>query len=301
MPSSSHAVIPGRRASTWLLAASLMVLPSVVHAQLGGLVRKARDKVTRSAAEQSGVAAAVEGDNVTFGEVIVELTPERLDQVMRGLAVGRAKVGGTDGRAALVARRDAAANEAGDLATRHGSEIDAHNQKRWAIERCRNTTFEERGSARDKELSQRAMTDAAFRERVMDLTMKSAEAQAKGDSAAYAKVMSEFRKLRGESRADTVAVDKACGVMPAPHPIDARITALQAEAAQADQQIRDAETAAAAEEAKASGLEPRAYAMARERIEMYLARVKYNSPQRGFTSNELQALMARRTELQNLM
>ncbi len=294
-------VIPRHRAITWLVAVSLLAIPSLSHAQLGGLVRKAKDKVTRSAEEQSGAAATLEGENVAFNTTIVELTPERLDQVMRGLAVGREKVGGTNGRADLVARRDAAANEAGDLATRHGSEIDAHNQKRWAVERCRNDAFEERGKARDKELQQRAMTDPAFLQRVGDLNLRLAEAQAKGDSAGAAKVMGEFQALRGGTKADTVAVDKTCGVLPALHPADARITALQAQVAQLDQQIRDGETAAAAEEAKASGLEPRAYAMARERIEMYLARAKSNSAQRGFTSNELKALLARRAELQKLL
>ena len=41
--------------------------------------------------------------------------------------------------------------------------------------------------------------------------------------------------------------------------------------------------------------------MARERIEAYLSSVKYKSEPRGFSANELEALGARRGDLEKVM
>jgi ribosomal protein L13E len=52
---------------------------------------------------------------------------------------------------------------------------------------------------------------------------------------------------------------------------------------------------------KESKLEERQYHMARERIEAYLSAMKYNSQPRGFSAGELQALGARRADLEKVM
>jgi hypothetical protein len=293
----------GRRIASLAFAAALVltVAPSSAEAQLGGLVRKAKDKVVRQAADQSGVNAAVEGEDVKFTAVIVELTPETLDKVMLGMRAGRARVDNPNGRAALVKERDDAGNESSALWNRHGDEINAWNDKRHAIDRCRRDAFNALDKGRDEALSKKAMTDPAFQGKIVAMMQQAALAQQKGDTTALSKLESDLRALRGESKADTVAVDKQCGATMAPNATEAKIRALQQKSWSIDAKIRDLDASADSEDAKASGLEPRQYAMARERIEMYLMRAKSESPQRGFNSNELKSLSARRADLEKLM
>jgi hypothetical protein len=290
-----------RVAALAVVALVLSISPSTAQAQLGGLVRKAKDKVVRDAGDKSGANAALEGEDVKFTSTMIELTPETLDKVMLGMKAGRARVDAPNGRAAMIQERDAASNEAADLWTKHGDAINALNTKRNDIDRCRHAAFQALNNGRDEALSKRAMTDVAFRDKIMALTQQMAVLQAKGDSTALSKFELEFRKLRGESKADTTAADKKCGIMPAPHPMEAKIDALRAKSSAADARIRDLDSSADNDDAKASGLEPRQYAMARERIEMYLQRAKYNSPQSGFSKNELSSLSARRSQLEKLM
>ena len=285
------------------LAAALaaVVVPSAAHGQLGGLVKKAKDKVVRDAGDKSGVNANLEGEDVKFTAVIVELTPETIDKVMLGMKAGRARVDAPNGRAALVKERDDASTEASELWSKHGDAINAHNDKSSLIETCRRDYFRVLNDGRDEELSKRAMNDPAFQQKWIAMTQQMATLQAKRDTAFMTKFMAEMAKLRGESKADTVAADKKCGSVPAPHAMEAKVRALQAKSSAADARIRDMDASAESEDAKASGLEPRQYAMARERIEMFLSRAKSNSKQSGFTTNELKSLSARRAELEKLM
>lgn len=277
------------------------IVPTTAEAQLGGLVKKAKSKVVREAGDKSGVNDAIEGEDVKFTSVIVELTPETLDKVMLGMKAGRARVDAPNGRAQLVKERDDASNESSALWDKHGDAINAYNDKRSANERCRRDAFEAIEKPRDEALGKKAMNDPAFRDKIMALTQQMALMQQKGDSTALSTFELEFRKLRGDSKADTAAVDKSCGVAPAPHPMEAKIKSLQAKSWSLDAKIRDLDASADDADAKASGLEPRQYAMARERIEMYLSQAKSDSPKRGFNSNELKALSARRAELEKLM
>ena len=292
----------GRQIAGLAIAALVLsISASPANAQLGGLVRKAKDKVVREAGDKSGANATLEGEDVKFTSVIVELTPETLDKVMLGMKAGRARVDAPNGRAALVQERDASSNEAGNLWSKYGDDINALNTKRNEIERCRHDAFQALNKDRDEELRKRAMTDPAFRDKIMALTQQMGMQQAKGDTTVGSKFELEFRKLRGESKADTTAADKKCGTMPAPHPMEAKIDGLRAKSSAADARIRDLDSSADDDDAKASGLEKRQYFMARERIEMYLMRAKSESPQRGFSPAELKSLSARRAELAKLM
>jgi hypothetical protein len=79
------------------------------------------------------------------------------------------------------------------------------------------------------------------------------------------------------------------------------MNAIQARIRRLDDQIRQAEQTIASVEAEASGMSPRQFAMARERIEMHLARARSSSPQRGFTATELRALGAKQPQLLSAM
>jgi hypothetical protein len=281
-----------------ILAALLVAVP--VQAQLGGLVRRARDNVAAEAGRRSGASAAMQGESVAFNETIVELDAARLEQVERGLQAGQQALAAPGGRRELAARRDALNNQIAALSSAHGKEIDEYNRRFYDIERCRNDAFRDVSSKRQQEFNQRAMQDPVLQRKIMDLTQRAAEAQAKGDATAYGKLEAEAKAMYGATRADTAVVDGKCGALPAKHPRDAEIAALQKQSNELEQQIRAAEQSITQAEAQASGMTERQFAMARERIEMYLARAKHDSPQRGFSASELKALDARRSQLERL-
>lgn len=281
-------------------AVLLAIATTPASAQLGGLMKKARDRVAPGVAP-AAAPAAMGAQPAAFDDVIVELDDARVARVIAGLQAGRKDAAAPGGRAALVARRDAAANQAGDLANAHGSAIDAHNRQRWSVDRCRNDAFQARHEARNAQLQHRAGTDPAFRQQMMDLSIKAAQVQASGDSVAFARILTQVRAMSGEGRADTVAVDAKCGPAMATHAIDAQIAALQAQVAQFDDQIRAMDDAAATAEADAAGMNVRQFAMARERIQLFLARLKASSAQQGFSPAELAALGRQAAVLEGLM
>jgi hypothetical protein len=308
MPSLRH---QRHRAGVIVRAAALAALAAAVgtpaipvtaaSAQVGSLLRKTKDKAAAEAARRSGATAALEGEPVAFDDVIVELTDERISSYLAGVRAGDAVEQQNAGTlATLQARRVALANQSADLATRHGSEIDAQNDRVRTVERCRDAEMESRTRAHREQLSQRMMSDASLRQKVIAMMQKQGEAVSRGDTAGARKVENELRAMAGEGRADTAAVDQTCGVVPARHPAAAQIAALDAEVASIDAQLRGGEEKAAAAEAAASGFNARQFAMVRERVTMFLARAKGGSPQRGFTPVELRALEARRAELERV-
>ena len=94
------------------------------YAQFGGIVKKARDKAIESQVEKRVGASttASAGAAPTFDETTIELTSERVAQMIRGLSAGRAVL---EGRAALNARRDEAYRRRAELADANQKAIEA--------------------------------------------------------------------------------------------------------------------------------------------------------------------------------
>jgi len=277
---------------------SIAILSSPAQAQIGGLVKKARDAATKKAGDETGVNAQLEGEDVTYTEVILELTPQRVDKVIAGLQASRAKLAG---RPALVDKRDAAATRAADLNDRNRKDLDATAEKRQQVASCRSEEFTKREDARGESLSARVMSDPALLKQFQDVSARMAQAQMQGDTAAIRKIGAELQQFTAPTAADSAAVDKTCG---APVPLSAvekEIQSLQAQVSQLDEQLRSMEAAAAQAGGASSGMNERQFAMARERLEMWLSRVKSNSKQHGLSSNELKALSNRRADIEKAM
>jgi len=284
-------------------------------AQIGGLVKRARDKAVEQQVEKrvGGNATANADAPPKFDDVTVELTPERVDGIVRGLAAGRAVLDGATGapgRAALVARRDAAATKSEELASANAKAFNAYTEKRDASQSCRNDAMyasrEKRQKAaeeRTQQMSSRAMTDPAFREKAIAIAQKMGVAQQKGDTAEIRRLTAELGITEDDAKPDTLAADKACGREPAKPAAMVESERLNAQATALSDQIRQLEESSAATEVKQSGLDERQYRMARERIEAYLSSLKYNtkSQPRGFSRRELDALGARRGDLEKAM
>jgi hypothetical protein len=299
-----------RAASRVAIAAAMVAaiaLPAhTASAQLGGLVKKARNKVVENQVEKQIEKRAPDGGAAPkFDDVTVELSTERLAQVIRGMTAGRAAL---SGREALVTRRDAATQKSADLHDKNNKLISDYTDKRYQNERCRNDAMnasrEKRSAIAQSEMKEwqaKAMNDPAFREKAVAIAQKAGEAQARGDTAAVKKLMAEIGVKADDPKPDSLAADKTCGrTLPKPAVL-AQIDSLDGIAKQLSEEIRKVEEKASATEVTASGLTDRQFFMARERIEAYLSSVKYKSKPSGFSPAELEALGARRADLEQLM
>ena len=306
-----------RRGIAVAVVASLAVPFFGVHAQLGGLVKKAKDRVVEQQVanqveKRVNPAASNPGAPPKFDDVTLELTNDRVAQIIGGLSAGRAVLEGANGspsRATLIAQRDQAANQSADLAQKNAKAIDAYTVKRDESQRCRNdaihasrTKRQQANDQRMKELQAKAMSDPAFREKAIATAQKMAVAQQKGDTAEVRRLMIEMNGGAPESdRVDSLAADQACGSPPAQPAAMVQSEKLNALANKLTESIRQLEEQAAETEVKESKLTERQYQMARERIEAYLSAMKYNSQPRGFSAGELQALGSRRADLEKVI
>jgi hypothetical protein len=314
---SHRAPVFTRSAIAVLVFAALVVPAHGASAQLGGLAKRARDKVVDKQVDKQiekrtgGSASTSVNAPPTYDDVTLELTTDRVDGVIRGLSAGRAVLEGTSaapGRAALVARRDEATTKREDLSSRNEKLLNAYVETRDDSERCRSNAMyasrdkrQQAAQRRSQELQAKAMSDPAYREKVLAVSQKMGVAQQKGDTAEFRRLAAEIGLADDDTKADTVAADKACGRLPAKPTALVQIEQLDAQANALSEQIRQLEEQAAATEVKQSGMNERQFHMARERIEAFLSAMKYKSKPGAFGAAELEALGARQAELEKVM
>ena len=139
----SHRAHAASRRGIAIVAIAALSLPiHTVSAQFGGLVKKARDKAVEQQIEKRvpGASASNPGAPPKFDDVTVELTADRVGQILRGFAAGRAILDGTNGgasRASLVARRDEASRKREALNDANMKAFNAYTNKRDESQRCR--------------------------------------------------------------------------------------------------------------------------------------------------------------------
>lgn len=310
---SHRARITSRRGVVVAVVASLGLPVHLASAQLGGLVRKARDKAVEQQVDKriGGTTASNPGTPPKFDDVTLELTADRVGQIIRGVTAGRAVLDGASGapsRVTLVGRRDDAARRSSALSSANSKVFDTYNEKRDASQRCRNDAMfasreqrQKNSQQRSQELSSKAMSDPVFREKAMAAAQKMAAAQQRGDTAELRRLGAELGVTPNDAKPDTLAADKACGREPAKPAAMVEMEQLDAQARALSDQIRQLEEKSAATEVKESGLNDRQFLMARERVESYLSAMKYKSQPRGFSASELEALSARRADLEKVM
>jgi hypothetical protein len=289
-----------------VVAAVLLPL-NTATAQLGGLVKKARDKAIEQQVEKrvGGTAASSADAAPKFDENNLELTSERVAGMLRGLQAGRAIL---DTRTALIDRREQISKKREPLWDANQKSYDAYLVKRDENQRCRNDAMQvsrdkrqKVTDARNKELSAKAMNDPAFRQKIMELTPKLTAAQQRGDTVELKKLMAQMGVTEDDTKADTVAADAKCGKETPKPAWLVQTDSLDGLMNKLTDDIRKIEEKAASTEQKESGLNERQFMMARERIEAYLSAMKYNGKPRGFSPNELDALGSRRADLEKVM
>lgn len=281
-----------------LTAAALTAwMPAASHAQFGKLVKKVTDKAAPSSNKATGPAP-------TFDENTIELGPEQVDKVISGLTAERRMLvgSGQDGVQALVKRRQAASTQLGEIDKAHDTDDQIYQKTSSQVESCRSEAISASQSAHQKQAQAKAMSDPAFQQKYMQAAQAMAAANARGDTAAVRKMQAQLaQSVYPYAKDDTAAADAKCGkAVPEPAWRTQRDALTKLENALSDS-IRSTQDAAATAGARASGLTALQYATARERIETYVGRKKFNQSISGFSQKEMDALGAKASDLQQLL
>ena len=280
-----------------------LVAPVPAQAQFGGLVKKAAEKAAGKAVEQAGkktVNAAEERtcSPLEFDNTMVELTSERVDQVVKGLQA-RARAGGAK-RDALVKRRAAAEARLADLENSGTMRDAAESEREW--KRCRDEQFQEIIEKRIGDNGGAAAMSPQFMRAMREHNDKIEAAQAKGDTARANALQDStllvYYKVYAPTKADSAAADAKCGPPPKASRRIVERDSLRREVRTLGDQIREIDEDAEDEVSKASGMTRTQLAMAIERLRMATERemavCRYSKAERD-------AIAARKEELQKLL
>jgi hypothetical protein len=279
-----------------------VLVPFQVGAQVPGVPRRVRDAAARATGTQTQRCSTV-----VFDSVVVELTAARLDRAIKGMRASQDVLEGRRGGPswnAMVTRRDAAANAAADLLNRKGAEMDAYRARGDRIAQCRDEAFGQKRQARRDANMQRAMSDPDFMRQTAELAQRVMEAQQRGDTAAVRRINQQVADLlEAPTREDTLAVDRHCGQLPPPPVSVVQLDSLRALGDSLNAQLQRRERQADSAAVAASGMSGRQLAMARERAEMFLAKMAAEGEHVlcGFSETELTILKARRPDLEELL
>jgi hypothetical protein len=273
----------------------LAATPSTSSAQIGGLIRKAKDAAA-SKAENKVVENSRLKPSEAFGP---ELTEASLDAVLRGLAATQARLGQTD---RLREERERIDAEWARSSSAHEKERQAYDDVRQKAQTCQDSVIQTRSEAAQAAYMKRMESDPAAQAALvaasMEAARKSAALQAKGDTAGVHRLALELAKTQGiDPKADSAVAVKTCGAIPPKPAWLVEQTAMRERSAKLDSQIREAESGAQSAGATASGMSMKDYSLARERVLHYSIEAHGGSPIQRFGDNERKLLDSRRSDI----
>jgi len=163
------------------------------------------------------------------------------------------------------------------------TEINALEEKRQDIERCRDSAM--------SELKARKLTTSsqAEQQKMMQFGIAVATANSKGDTAEARRLTDQWRRSQEPGAADSAAARQKCGSAPTPTIVQEWLD-LKAQIEKLQQQIVAANEAVSDAEQNASGMNPRQMAVACERIELFLSRRKAKQQDVSLSTAEISAL-----------
>lgn len=277
-----------------------LVTATPAFAGIGNPLKKLKEKITEKATPQEEPGEAIGDDTVVFDDVVVELTDARLDRIVA--AFKAAQVAGTP-RPAAVEKLNKAMEERGNLWEKHGEVIMELERKRGDLDVCYHDGYQEAQERKTQEYSQKALSDPAIRDKFMRAAQEHNAAAARGDSTATAKLNAVLYSEMLPTSADSLEIRKKCGQMPPPTPAETKVAALDKEIAAQTEAIRAIDVKIADAQAKELKMKSEQFAMAMERIQVYMAWKSWKSknsetkPLRGYTQEELDALEKHLEEL----
>ncbi len=281
--------------AAFALAALALAAALPAHAGLGDMMNKAKKSLGASVTPKSSGTDGPPCKEPEFNTTVLELTEERVAKIAEALKLDAPA---DRQRVELQKQQETLRDQMSAINDKYSKEIDAARQKRDKVEDCWRDLLNDAEQKHQEEAQQKMMSDPAARQQMIDLAQQMAKAQQAGDTETMKKLEAKMKGMTGNTHADTVAAQQKCGAMPPLHPQQAKLEALEQQSAQLDEQMRDIDKKLKADHQRTSGLDEAQFAMARERIEMYLARLNSGSKPCGVTETEAKAIQAHRAELE---
>ena len=276
----------------------LACVSTVAHAQFGGLIKKAREKVEAKAenkAENAIPVKPLEGD---------PLTESTLVAVLKGLSL---EAESKDKTKQLWTAIEAKAKEVNEAERAAGDEPDKWHKASRDIESCASRSISESEKIHEKEMPQKVMAlnngkdNTAVIAKLNAVGKRMADAQAKGDTPAFQKAFADYGKMLGFDPAKDSAVAYAkCGKLPAKPASMVKLDQLKAEVDQLTEQRRAEEAEIGGRAAKASGIPADKYALARERLLTWNSEGKGKSGRRSLTKEENDLFLAHASDIRKV-
>ncbi len=274
-----------------LLCIIALAAAAPARAGIRDLVKKAKDKAAQATGKKEEAAAPAPAAKVEFNDVILELTDQRLERIV---AAFKAASAASAGRPALVEKLNQVSMERHEVFQKNEEAIRATRGKRDDVEVCYHDGYQEAHDRRSEEFQQKALTDPAIREKFTRAAQEHNAAVARGDSAAIQKVQETMLSVIAPTHEDTLQVRQKCGPIPPRLAAEDKLDALDKQIASLSEQIRAVDEKVSEAQAEGGQLDRKQFAMAAERIQMYLAwresKSYSKSATRGFTPAEIEAL-----------
>jgi hypothetical protein len=266
-------------------------------AQLGGLMKKAKEAAAQKAGE-AAVEKAIPNRNLKSSDAFgPELTPAALDGVLRGLAV----LEKTKGEAAALRARgqeyQVALTKSSEAHDKERQSFDAKYERTRA---CQDSVIDIRGTAAQDAYMKRMQSDptaqADMIKAAQELSRKNVTSK---DTAEVRRAYLQLAKSHGiDPQADTLAAVKQCGAIPLKPAWLTEQDSLRARSARAESDVRELEYKAEDDAAAASGMDHRAFALARERVMHWYRETHGGSPIQAFGGDERKLLESRKTDIE---
>ena len=264
----------------------LAALPMRAEAQLGGLLKKAKEKI--AAPEQSSAQATkVEQIGDPFDEASLSATIAGL----KVMAARQADIAALDKQSS-----DLGASSTG-LLDKNRKAIDDYYKNERAISSCIDADMESRSGAREAAMQSKMMenmSDPKFMAEMTRIQTALQQAVAKGDTASQRKLTAQFQKLAGVAD-DSLPSFKKCGRLPVK-------PAAMLESERIDKQrqvlvdkMRTLQGTSEVDAAKAASTTPAKFQKQKERL------VTYQSDKKAFSPQERQLISGRMTEIAPLI
>ena len=280
--------------------AAMIVVPAPAHAQLGGLLKKAKKAVETQASQNPNARPSS-----AFGP---ELTEASMTAVLKGLNAQTPIFARIN---ALNEQRDSVSNAEAKARDGHGAEQQAYDAATDTRRECVSQALSRIDDTREAKVqgyAQSIIGDpaklSALQKAMIAAQAQSAQLMAKGDTAGAARVqveaMSKQMGIAADPKADTVQAERGCGKPPAK---PGWMLAADADAARVeayDRQTRDLEHQVQAEGARVAGMSPAQFALAHERILNWYHGGRDNNSVQQFGAEELKVLHAHEAEIEKL-
>jgi hypothetical protein len=288
----------------FVLFVTLLALPSVAHAQLGKIIKqKVTEGVTRKAREQAGVTRATQthhAERYTEATIGRELDEATFNATLRGMSAVQREFAGVQ---AERTRLSARVNELLPTAIPLDS---AWRERRARIEQCQQSYTNELMQRRQAELQARAVAPSMSQEQIrlmIALTDSATQAAQRGDSVAVERLNRRVMKLTTgiDVAADSAAAARRCGAIPARPAAALELEGVRAQIDTLMARERAIQEQTLPNAARASGLPPLRFALARERILTWYADQSGGGDMSRWPRREREMFERRRDEIRQAL